>query len=417
MSAIESIGTYLPPWRASGSARVAGSDEDALTMAVEAGRAALAAATTPVERLIFVSRELPLLEGGNAAALLAGLGLAASIETVEQIGGAPAALDAIATAPPGTLVVAADLAGAAGAGAVMVKEGDDLVPGGRVHRSLPLRARGHDGVLHEDDDPRLQRERGVGVSLGALTATTKPLAVAGISRKDAASYCEGDPPTLPTLGASAAVFALAAVAERGSPGLVAAVEQATASALSFDPGGSVVLRVEPEARPAVERRTWPGPEIRLAFTAYSRQFESKLSWEAGSCPACGTLALPQRFRCLSCGDEGRSELVPLPRTATVYAATTIHVPVPGLSTPYTLAVVEMDGVGVRALVTVTDAVPGSTQVGDHGDMVLRRVAVRSGVPDYGYAFSPSGLVERPTARLESVGAQSAAASNETRGAQ
>lgn len=46
-------------------------------MAVEAGRAALAAAAgaAGVAHVVLVARDLPLLEDGNSAALLAGLGL------------------------------------------------------------------------------------------------------------------------------------------------------------------------------------------------------------------------------------------------------------------------------------------------------------------------------------------------------
>jgi uncharacterized OB-fold protein len=81
-------------------------------------------------------------------------------------------------------------------------------------------------------------------------------------------------------------------------------------------------------------------------------------------------------------------LVPLPRTGTVYTEVTVHVPVPGLRTPYSLVIVELDGVGVRALVKVTGVEPGTVEIGDRGRMALRRVALRSGVPDYGYAFAP-----------------------------
>ena len=88
----------------------------------------------------------------------------------------------------------------------------------------------------------------------------------------------------------------------------------------------------------------------------------------------------------------RYELVPLPRTGTVYTETTVHIPVPGLRTPYSLVIVELDGVGVRALVKVTGAQPGTVGIGDRGRMALRRVAVRSGVPDYGYAFEPEAAV-------------------------
>jgi uncharacterized OB-fold protein len=81
-------------------------------------------------------------------------------------------------------------------------------------------------------------------------------------------------------------------------------------------------------------------------------------------------------------------LVPLPRTGTVYTGVTVRIPVPGLPTPYSLVIVDLDGVSLRVLARVTGAEPGTARIGDRGRMVLRRVAVRSGVPDYGYAFCP-----------------------------
>jgi uncharacterized OB-fold protein len=72
----------------------------------------------------------------------------------------------------------------------------------------------------------------------------------------------------------------------------------------------------------------------------------------------------------------------------VYTLTTVHVPVPGLASPYSLAVVQLDGVDVRSLVQVTGDGGDTTDIDDRGRLVLRRVAVRSGVPDYGYAFVP-----------------------------
>ena len=59
---IRAIGTYLPPW-GSAAARVAGRDEDALTMAVQAGRAALGDAGVDVHHVVFITRDLPLLDG------------------------------------------------------------------------------------------------------------------------------------------------------------------------------------------------------------------------------------------------------------------------------------------------------------------------------------------------------------------
>jgi len=389
---ISALGTYLPTWSEKSGGRICGPDEDAVTLAVAAGRAALGALGTdaaPIAGVSLVSRDLPLLEGGNAAALLGGLGLDPGTDVVERLGGAPATLDAVAAAPPSWLVIGADAAAPAGAaGAVTGARGGNLSAVGRVHRSLPLRARGQDGIVHEDDDPRLQRERGTRASFEAAGLLGKPDVIAGLRRKEAVPFCHRAPIELPTLGASAPLFALAALAESGASGLVAATEQATVSAVSWDPADTKLRRDESQARELPRRRPGSGPEIKLVFTAYDRAFEPKLRWEAGQCRSCATLAFPPRHRCLACGAERAADLVPLPRTGVVYTATTIRVPVPGLETPYTLAVVELDGVGVRALVTATDFTPGSLEIGTRGRLIFRRVALRSGVPDYGYAFSP-----------------------------
>src|ERR1700722_2860277 len=107
MTHVSAIATYLPCW-GSARGRVAGGDEDAVTLAVEAGRSAIDAAfggdvtgggsagrgrvgAGGVQRVVLVSRELPLLEGGNAAVLLAGLGLDPEIEVSERLRGGPVA--------------------------------------------------------------------------------------------------------------------------------------------------------------------------------------------------------------------------------------------------------------------------------------------------------------------------------------
>jgi uncharacterized OB-fold protein len=390
------IGTALPPWGTE-AARVVGADEDAVTLAVDAGRAAIGASGgATVERVVLVSRDLPLLEGGNGAALVAGLGLPAGTEVVEQVGGAPAALDQIAGAAAGTLVIGADTSVASGAAAAVIGTGPGLVVErvARVQRSLPVRARGRDGVLHHYDDPRLVRERGVRVALAEAGIDRKAVAVAGLTGKDAAALCEAAPPRLPTIGASAPMFALAWLTESSATGLVLAFEQASMTAVDVSGGGAALARVEPAARPLPSQRCTPGPEIKISLPAYERAFEAKLRLEAGRCPDCGTLAVPVRFRCLGCGSEGRSTLVALPRDAVVYTTATIHTPVPGLATPYTIVIAELGDTGVRLLARLTGAEPGSVAIGDRGTMVLRRVADRSGVPDYGYAFLPDAAVAR-----------------------
>jgi uncharacterized OB-fold protein len=414
MTHVSAIATYLPCW-GSARGRVAGGDEDAVTLAVEAGRAAIevadggdlagggsadggsgaadgGAGTGGVRWVVLVSRELPLLEGGNAAVLLAGLGLDPEIEVSERLGGAPAALDALTSARPQTLVIAADVQPFAGAAAALVAgSGLSVMPVARVARSLPVRTRSAAGQVHDYGDPRLLRERGVLASLAALAAdgADKPLALAGVDARQAAAVCAGQPPALPTTGASSALFALAALAESRLAGPLFAAEQATVSGVQVGGGVAVVRRVEPAARPLPASTFTPGKEIPVSLAAYDRAFSAKVRFEAGRQAGTGELDFPPRYRI---GTDGALHtdytLVPLPRTGTVYTGVTVRIPVPGLATPYSLVIVELDEVDVRVLARVTGASPGAVTIGDRGRMVLRLVAVRSGVPDYGYAFCP-----------------------------
>lgn len=383
---ITSIGTYLPSW-GSGTARVPGLDEDVVTMAVAAGRAALGA-TPPraVYAVVLVTRDFPLLAGGNGPALLAGLGLPLECEVREQLGGAPSALEAVAEASTGTLVIGADLAPAGAAAAFCGGTGVALALDGRVNRSLPVSTRDDHGRTTDYADPRLLRERGLGVSL-ERAGVAKVAVVAGLKAKDAASLVEGAPVGLPTTGASSALFALAAAAGRG--GRVLAAEQAAVVAADLASGPVAVTRDELAPLPAPRGEPTPGAEIGISLAAYERAFELKLRLEAARCRTCGTLAVPARLRCLGCGSEEPTDAIPLPRTGVVYTTSTIHVPVPGLVTPYTLVLVELGDTGVRLLVRLTDAEPGSVAIGDEGTMESRLVAVRSGVPDYGYGFRPA----------------------------
>jgi uncharacterized OB-fold protein len=374
---------------------VAGGDEDALTMAVAAGRAALGDVRADVHHVVFVTRDLPLLDGGNGAALIAGLGLEATTTVVEQVGGGPAALDALLAADAGTLVIGADTGPGSGAAAAVVADGDGLALASvaRVLRSLPVRARGSDGEVHDYDDPRLVRERGMRAALTEAGIARKAAAAVGVPAKDAAALCEGDAPRVPTTGASAPLLALAALAEARASGLLLAFEQATMTAVEVAAGSPIVVRVERPPQDQPQQRVTPGPEIRISLPAYERAFDAKVRLEAGRCPHCGTLALPPRHRCLGCGAEGDAELTELPRDATVYTTTTIHTPVPGLVTPYTIVIVELGDTGVRLLAQVTGTPPGTVGIGDRGEMVVRRVAERSGIPDYGYAFWPASAPE------------------------
>ncbi len=140
--------------------------------------------------------------------------------------------------------------------------------------------------------------------------------------------------------------------------------------------------------PPPQLRHHEGPDLAIALAGYERAFDPKLRLEAAQCSQCGLLSYPPRLRCLECGSEDPTAVVALPRDCVVYTTTTIRVPVPSLATPYSLVIVELGDSGVRLLTHVTGTPPGTVAIGDAGSLVFRLVAVRSGVPDYGYAFLP-----------------------------
>ncbi len=450
---LRALATHLPAW---GTVRIrlGGPDEDAVTLAVAAGRAALAAAVATgqaggvdradptdsagaadtageagwadlVERVVLVTRDVPLLEGGSTAVLLAGLDLPDSVPAVQILGGAPAALDAVTGAQPGTLVIGVDVAGAAGTGAGAALVGDAgtaLRPLARCDRSLPVLVRDDHGRVSDYADARLLRDRGLHANLARLALPGRPIAVAGLTGNEAKAVTAGGAGSTPapTTGASAVFFALAGMIGQAEAGPVLAVEQATLVAAAVEPAPATATaataapqtQTQTAAQAPVPTRTAlavhaPAPralpvrrmsseaQIAISLPAYERAFDAKVRLRAGRCGTCGTLSLPPRSRCLECGMEGSPELVALPREATVYSAVTINVPVPGLATPYSLALVELGDSGVRLLTHVTDAEPGAVAIGDRGRVLLRRVAIRSGVPDYGYAFAPSKPTPEP----------------------
>jgi uncharacterized OB-fold protein len=386
MPFISSIGTYVPCWGVP-DRRVAGDDEDAITLAVDAGRAAMAGGAA-VENVVLVSRDLPLTDSPNAAVLLAGLGLDPELEVAERLGGAPATLDALSSARPRTMIIGVDLEPAGAAAIITSDRGLHVRTAARVARSLPVRTRTAVGEVHDYGDPRLLHERGLVASFEAAWLDT-PVAVAGVAHKQALDLCKGTPPKLPTMGASAGLFALADLAERGITGPLVAVEQASLSGITVGGGVARIDRVEPPARPLPETTLAADVEIPISLAAYERAFEAKTRWEAGKFADSDQLDFPPRFRISESGELARDyELVALPRTGTVYTVASVHMAVPGLRTPYALVIVDLDDVDVRALVKVTDADPDSVDIGARGRLVLRRIAVRQGVPDYGYAFQP-----------------------------
>lgn len=384
---LEAVSLYRPTWLDTSGARCAGPDEDEVTMAV-AAILPLVEAGHAIRRIVLVTRSPALIEGDTASVVAHGVGLP-HIPVQEVLGGAPAVVDALVAATPGTAVVAIQTAAPAGAGAMLFGDGGaTLRAAGAMNHSLPLTVRRPgERSARTYDDPRLLRELGWKPALEALAGDGSNVVV-GVSAplQRSSGYDDVLSGTVGVGGPAAVPFALGLISERGSGRLVA-VEQAVAAALDVD-GSAVVLRHE---RPGLTRpvqRQDGEADIPVSLASYARAFEAKVGFLAGRCASCGTLSYPARYRCLGCGAEGAVPLVQLPRQATVYTVVTVRVPVPGLASPYSLAIVELDGTDVRMLVQVADAPPGETVIDDAGALVLRKVVDRQGIPDYGYAFQP-----------------------------
>lgn len=402
MSEILAIGTYLPTWTKAGR-RVRGPDEDAITMAVAAGRAA--DPTHSAQRVVIVSRNLPLLEGGNGAVLLAGLSLDFDVSITEVLGGAPAVLDQLTEADPQTLVIATDDAAVAAAAAVFTGPsagGTTLAATGRQTRSLPVVVRTDEGQRLEYGDPRLQRDVGVRATIDRLPGTDNGdvVGVAGVKATSLGGIFAEAAINDTSNSATGIVRVLADAVEAGASGLVLAVEQSVVGTAVLQVGTdpAVVRRDEPAAQELPRATVATGIGIPISLAAYARAFEPKIRWEAAYFPGDDIPVFPPRRRVDDAGVlQSEYTLRPLPRTGKVYTHSTIAIPVPDLPSPYTIALVQLDNTPVRVLLKVTGVPAGETEIDQAGSVVLRRVAMRSGIPDYGYGFWPGRVEAEPVA--------------------
>ena len=392
---IGALATYVPAWARGGTA-VAGPDEDLVTMSVAAGRALCDVADTPIQRAVIVTLDPGLLEGAATAVIARGLGMDRTDWVELRIGAAPAALDALLSAAPGTAVIAVDLPerGACGAAAALAAgEGLNLERSGSALGSLPMRVK-HVSAAGTAvyDDRRAERELGwVPVAREFAPAAGHDLFLAGIPGADATRLGAAAVKNVAAaLGAAAPLSVLAALAEDGRSGLLVAVDTATAVAAEVSGPSIPVVR---EARLPLDAARLPrppsGPEQVIPFSmpAYERAFEAKIGLLASHC-ACGAVEFPPRRFCAVCSRVDEIALEPLARTGEIYSAVTVHTPVPGMAGPYAVAVVAIDDSDIRVLAPVTDATFGSFGIGSRGRLILRLIAWREGVPDYGYAFQP-----------------------------
>ncbi len=394
---LAAISTWLPVWEDGRGRRILGSDEDGVTAAIAAGSLLLdEPGTTPPDRVVFVNASPDSVGASRAAVVLAGLDLSLATGFEERLGGAATTLDTLVSVGGGTLVLAVDPHPSAGAAAALIAGGgSDVVPVGRRHHSLPtwVQAIG-EAVAHEYDDVRLLREQGWRPAVEAMAqGADTPLVIVGIPIRAAVRLRSDEEITsaIPVTGAAGPLFALAEITRSRQKMRLIAIDGGDACAADVSGDAAPVLRSrvpEPTAREGSVKTRTDG-EIPLSLAAFDRAFDAKVGLQAERCE-CGEISYPPRIVCLNCGQEDASTPYRLPSEGEIYSVVTVHTPVPGMETPYSLAIVVIGGDVARVLAPVTDVLAGSARIGDRGHLVVRRLATRQGVADYGRAFIPAG---------------------------
>lgn len=388
------LATYQPAWEAK-SRRIMGPDEDLLTMAVAAATAVVeASGTRAVGRIVIVTDHPDVINSAAYGVVRRALGIAAPVPVEFRLGGAPATLDAVVTSPADTLVIGVEdgSLGAAAGAALIADHGMTVDDAGVVDGSLPMRVRSLGSSQDRlYDDGRLERERGWRPAIQELAGGDEPVRIAGIPAKEAARLFRHAVGTGEAVGAAAPFFTLASIASASAAVKLVALDEASGRAAVVSGGTpGIVTTTRRAAVPAEQapRFVDDGTEIPVALPAYERAFDAKVGFVAARCE-CGELSYPARALCLSCGESAKTTPVALPREGTVYTVVTVHIKVPAMATPYARAVVDVDGTSLRVLAAVTDVPPLSCGIGDQGRFVLRRIATREGVPDYGFSFQPA----------------------------
>ncbi len=457
---IRSVGAYTPALRIEAEAfadawgqfeppgieskAVPDADEDALTMAAEAGRRALDAAEidgNAIDWLGFATTTPPLAEAELTPRLASMLGVSERSRLRSFTASTRAGTQALLAAPAveTALVVAADCprgapdetrehaAGAGGAAFVLGPDGSAPITEHAEH------AEPYPGTRFRPTGS--ERIEGIDVGTYERHAFTETISTAAASvETDGATAAAVQAPDgkRPYRAASAlgvpsdAIRACATVHELGDTGAASvplslaralAGDHETVLAASFGSGaGADVLRIEVEdavvsdcafdgqrtlTYPAYLRRrgeiTSPGVDTGAAYVSvpsWHRSLPQRHRLVAGQCPDCGALTFPPEGACSGCGALVSYEQIELWTTGTVETVTSID---RGGAPPEFAGQQARSGAFGVAIVRLerdgnTISLPGQltdeAAVGETVVPVIRHVYTQEGVPRYGVKFVP-----------------------------
>lgn len=459
MPGIVRYGSYIPFYRMThaalgggkGERAVAGYDEDAVSLAVEAARDAVASAGA-IDTVILASLSPPYAEKSNAATMLAALDLPEQVLSLEMGGTSRAGLSALlvgadlAAAGRRPLVCAADVTTGAPGGARERGGGDAAVAfalGGddeaiaRVIGTASVTTDLLDTWRRPEDPFAKQWEerfgaeilgpaledaarralRAAGVEPGQLAAVildaANPRAAAGLPRAFRLQPQQLADPLANSVGRAGCAhpgLVLARVLDTAAPGdriLVASVA---------DGCDALVLEVTERiasGRPAHSVDQWIASKRNdLAYTTWLKwrgvlPFEPprrpdpqkpaappmrrherwKMAFVGSRCEACGTGHLPPQRVCIHCAAVDRMRPERFVDTRGTVATYTLDHLAYTLQPPMVVAVLDFAG-GGRFTCEMTDVDPAAVAIGGQVEMTFRRLFTGEGVHNYFWKARP-----------------------------
>jgi 3-hydroxy-3-methylglutaryl CoA synthase/uncharacterized OB-fold protein len=458
LAGILRYGSYVPFFRVTraaigagkGERAVASYDEDAVSLAVEAGRDALRA-SPPVDTLIFATTSPPYAEKLNAATLQAALDLPESVRSLElggssRMGLAALGLGADVAAGGRALVCAADVVIGAPGGARESGGGDGAAafvtgPDGEAVARFVGRASATTEVLDVwrlpgDAFAKQWEERFGAEVLGPVlieTATralraasveptelatvivdaTNARAAAGLPRAlklKPEQLVDGLGASVGRTGAAHAGLLLARALDRAAPG-----DRILVASLA-DGCDALVLEVTDRIAAARPRHgvdgwiaskrsdlpynSWlkwrgilpfepprrPDPE-RPAAPPMRRHEAWKMAFVGSRCEACGAGHLPPQRVCVKCAAVDRMAPQRYADTTCRIATYTLDHLAYSLQPPVVAAIVDFE-TGGRLSCELTDVDPKAVRIGDELEMTFRRLYTGQGVHNYFWKARP-----------------------------
>ncbi len=449
---ILSYGAYVPPIRlersaiaaavgwavpgirglAAGARSVANWDEDAVTMAVEAGRDCLAGLATPISQIALASTTLPFADRSNAGIVADALNLDHNLVTEDLSGSRRAATSALARAAAGgpqALLLAADcretrpgssqeMLYGHGAAAVLLGEGEPVarfLGCASVHEDLVDQYRAHDADFDYALEERWVREEGwlkivpdaveqalarAGVGLDGIDhvalhgSAGTARALAKQLRLDPARMVDSLHGDCGDCGAAHPLLLLALALGQAAPGerilLIGFGQGADAIVVETTPALTARQAGRGPAHYLARRRATDNytyylslrnhididfglraeRDNRTALSAFYRKRRDITSMLGGRCTACDTLQFPRALVCVKCGAENSQEPESLSGLHGRVKSFTEDWLAYTPSPPYIYGNVEFAD-GANVMLEFTDFAAGEIAVGDTVRLVFR----------------------------------------------